>query len=76
MLAIRPYETTHKIVIAKVPVLDGWNGARKFANSSEFKTASISKTDYNEFGGEYFIEHKCSNYYFPTPAAIVVEPTD
>jgi actin-related protein 5 len=68
---IRPFQSTFKVKIAKDPSLDAWNGARKFAsNASNLQNHLFTRSDYEEFGGEYVKEFHASNRYFPTPAAV------
>ncbi|XP_063708449.1 actin-related protein 5 [Culicoides brevitarsis] len=70
LLEMRPFETSHKITFAKSASMDGWYGAREFANNSkELKKALLTKAEYEEKGGEYFKEFFCSNQYFSTPIA-------
>lgn len=68
---MRPFKSTHKVVMARNPSLDAWYGARDFAGSNEFENWCISKEDYYEMGGEYLKEHYASNKYFKSPAPIV-----
>lgn len=75
MMEIRPFQSTYNINLASNPNFDAWQGAKDFANSTEFKNSELTKNDYLEFGGEYLKEHYASNQYFPTPAPIVTEPT-
>uniref|UniRef100_A0A336L8Y8 Actin-related protein 5 n=1 Tax=Culicoides sonorensis TaxID=179676 RepID=A0A336L8Y8_CULSO len=71
LLEMRPFQTSHKITLAKTPSLDAWNGARDFANNSkELKKSLLTRAEYEEKGGEYFKEFFASNQYFPTPIAI------
>ena len=50
------------------PVLDAWNGARKWARSlSSLQTVSVTRQEYEEKGGDYLREHFASNRYVPTP---------
>lgn len=70
MMQIRPFQSAYNIVIAQNVHLNAWHGARDFANSSNFNDYLTTKSDYSEYGGEYFKEHYASNKYFPTPAVI------
>lgn len=68
LMEMRPFESTFSAKIAKDPSLDAWNGARKFAlSSNNMKNFQITKEDYNEKGGEYIKEHFACNSIFPTP---------
>ncbi|KAJ8712337.1 hypothetical protein PYW07_005179 [Mythimna separata] len=71
LLEMRPFQSTHKVVLAKNPSLDAWYGARDFAGSNEFESWCISKEDYYEMGAEYLKEHYASNRYYKSPAPIV-----
>lgn len=68
LMEMRPFESTFAVKIAKDPSLDAWNGARKFAMSSNFQKNQISRSDYDEMGGEYIKEYFAGNTFFPTPA--------
>jgi actin-related protein len=61
------------IFILDDPVLDAWKGARKFAISPDRSRYSITKAEYDEYGGEYLKEHLLSNKYFPSPIQIKQE---
>lgn len=67
---MRPFQSTHKVIVADNPSLDAWYGARDFAAASDFENRCISKEDYYEMGGEYLKEHHASNKYFKSPATI------
>ncbi|XP_062616216.1 actin-related protein 5-like [Saccostrea cucullata] len=67
LLAMRPFQSTFSVSLAKNPILDAWYGARKFALSPLLMTGSITKADYEEKGSEYLKEHCASNRYFQTP---------
>ncbi|CAG4942502.1 unnamed protein product [Parnassius apollo] len=71
LLEMRPFQSTHKVIIAKNPSLDAWYGARDFAGSNEFENWCITKEEYYEMGGEYLKEHHASNKYYKSPAPIV-----
>lgn len=68
---MRPFQSTHKVVMAKNPCLDAWYGARDFAGSNDFENCCISKEEYYEMGAEYLKEHYVSNKYYKSPAPIV-----
>lgn len=76
LMEIRPFQSTHKIFTSSNASLDAWYGARVIANSDNFDDYLITKSDYNEKGGEYLKEHQCSNKYHQTPAPIVVETNE
>ncbi|XP_026726192.1 actin-related protein 5 [Trichoplusia ni] len=71
LLEMRPFQSTHKVVMAKNPCLDAWYGARDFAGSNDFENCCISKEEYYEMGAEYLKEHYVSNKYYKSPAPIV-----
>lgn len=75
MLEMRPFQTPHKITVAKDASLDAWHGAREFTDSEELPKYLITKELYNEMGGDYLAEHSASNEYCPTPAPIVTAET-
>ena len=41
-----------KIVCAADPSLDAWKGMADFAKTEEFKHVSVTKAEYEEWGGE------------------------
>ncbi|KAL0491669.1 actin-related protein [Acrasis kona] len=43
--------------------IDAWCGAAKFANDFDIESISTSRSAYEEMGGEYLVEHACSNMY-------------
>lgn len=68
LLEMRPFQSTFGVKIAKDPLLDSWNGARKFATTAgNLQKYQITREDYNEKGGEYIKEYYASNTYVPTP---------
>ncbi|KAL3872233.1 hypothetical protein ACJMK2_040169 [Sinanodonta woodiana] len=70
LLAIRPFKSVFNVYKAGNPSLDAWLGARKWALSPTFSTSFITRSEYEEKGGEYFKEHTCSNRFFPTPVLV------
>lgn len=73
MTEMRPFQTSHRIVMANVSQFDGWNGARAFADSPNIGNYLISRSEYNEFGGEYLKEHDASNRFVGTPSVITAD---
>ncbi|XP_053610710.1 actin-related protein 5 isoform X3 [Plodia interpunctella] len=71
LLEMRPFQSTHKVVMAQNASLDAWYGARDFAGSNEFESYCITKEEYYEMGGEYLKEHHASNLYYKSPAPII-----
>lgn len=67
---MRPFQSTHKVVMSKNPSLDAWYGARDFAADDNFEKSCITKEEYYELGGEYLKEHRASNKYLKSPAPI------
>lgn len=68
LLEMRPFKTSHKINVGKSPSMEGWYGAREFANNGkELKKVLLTRAEYEEKGGEYFKEFFSSNQYFSTP---------
>ncbi|KAH9949526.1 actin-like ATPase domain-containing protein [Amylocystis lapponica] len=49
---ILPPETPLKIVRAAEPSLDAWKGMAAFAKTDEFTRVSVTKAEYEEWGGE------------------------
>lgn len=70
IMEIRPFQTQFHVNIDTEPSLDAWISAKNFANSANFQDTVTTKSDYHEFGSEYFKENLCSNKYFPTPTVI------
>lgn len=49
-------------------VLDAWNGARQWVlDQDDLRSVSITKSDYEEYGGEYLKEHLASNRFIRSP---------
>lgn len=71
MLEMRPFQTPHKITIARNPTLDAWLGAKDFSISPNFQETCITRATYEEMGAEYLNIHRASNLYSPTPAALL-----
>ncbi|KAF7559073.1 hypothetical protein G7046_g5083 [Stylonectria norvegica] len=61
--ALLPAESPLTVRRAKDPVLDAWKGAAGWAGSPAWKTARISREDYQEKGSEYIKEHDMGNSY-------------
>ncbi|XP_052888766.1 actin-related protein 5 [Anopheles moucheti] len=67
MREMLPFEARFEIEIARDPILDAWNGASKFCLTETFRQSLITRSMYEECGGEYIKEHVNGNVYFPTP---------
>ncbi|XP_051789233.1 actin-related protein 5 [Erpetoichthys calabaricus] len=66
LLAIRPFQSQFQVHLASNPILDGWYGARNWAlQYKDQDTGWISRTEYEEKGGEYLKEHGASNLFVP-----------
>lgn len=64
VLAMRPFESKFNIQLAETPVIDAWKGARKWALVDDnLKKYSITRSEYQEKGGDYLKDHMCSNHY-------------
>jgi len=61
--ALRPFQSHFTVTRAEDCILDAWRGARAFANHVDFQKMSISKSDYEEKGSDYFAKHWCSNIF-------------
>lgn len=67
LVSIRPFQSYSNVQIIANPNLSAWYGARKFVKSAEFKKSLFTKSNYEEYGPEYFKTHIASNLYIPTP---------
>ncbi|KAG2183609.1 hypothetical protein INT43_006617 [Umbelopsis isabellina] len=52
-----------RVKTASNPLEDAWRGAADFAMNEDFSKLSISKADYEEYGGEYIKEHGLGNVF-------------
>ncbi|XP_035892239.1 actin-related protein 5 [Anopheles stephensi] len=73
MREMLPFGARFEIELARDPVLDAWNGASKFCLTETFRQSLITRSTYDECGGEYIKEHVHGNVYFPTPKSSVDE---
>lgn len=55
-----------RVKAASNPMEDAWRGAAEFSMNKEFSKLSISKAEYEEYGGEYIKEHGLGNVFRPT----------
>ena len=60
---MRPFESSFAVKRAQDPTLDAWKGAAKFAGSAP-ASAFVTRSQYQEFGADYFAEHHSSNKRF------------
>ncbi|XP_050439338.1 actin-related protein 5 [Adelges cooleyi] len=67
---MRPIGSQINVYLAQNPSLDGWFGAKMFANRKDIDKYLFTPKMYEEMGGDYFIEHFCSNMYCPLPEAV------
>lgn len=73
LVSIRPFKSFSKVHIIANPSLSAWYGAKKFTKNSEFKKSLFTKSNYEEYGAEYFKTHIASNLYIPTPKGHAVD---
>lgn len=60
------FQSTFATKLANDPTLDAWNGARKFASTaSNLHNFAVTRSDYDEKGGDFIKEYFASNSYFP-----------
>jgi actin-related protein 5 len=52
-----------RVKTASNPMEDAWRGAAEFSMNDEFSKLSISKAEYEEYGGEYIKEHGLGNVF-------------
>ncbi|MBN3278507.1 ARP5 protein, partial [Polyodon spathula] len=82
LLAIRPFQSHFQVSMASSPVLDAWYGARDWALLYiDREEGWITRSDYEEKGGEYLKEHCASNTFAkqtpkaPDPAPAPIAPS-
>ncbi|RDD44462.1 Actin-related protein 5 [Trichoplax sp. H2] len=65
---IRPFRSDFKIAFADDMMSDVWYGAKQWLlDQDDLQSVSITRSDYEEKGGEYLKEHVASNRYIPSP---------
>lgn len=67
---MRPLNSNINVDLANSPLVDSWFGAKEFANNKDFHKYLLTPETYAELGGDYFIEHSCSNMYCRLPEAV------
>lgn len=55
-----------RVKTASNPTEDAWRGAAEFSMNQDFSKLSISKAEYEEYGGEYIKEHGLGNVFRPS----------
>ncbi|KAL6860189.1 Nuclear actin-protein involved in chromatin remodeling [Amphichorda felina] len=63
LTALLPAGSPLNVRRAKDPLLDAWKGAAQWAGSSAWKTAKISREEYQEKGADYIKEHDMGNAF-------------
>ena len=58
---IRPSDSTFNIFQEQNSILDSWKGASIFSKQDNFNDFCIQKSEYEEYGSEYFKSHQFSN---------------
>lgn len=67
MLEMRPFQSTFNITIANDPSMSAWLGAKKFASNNEnLQNYQITRSEYDEKGGEIIKDFYASNIYYQT----------
>uniref|UniRef100_A0A1A9WW28 Actin-related protein 5 n=1 Tax=Glossina brevipalpis TaxID=37001 RepID=A0A1A9WW28_9MUSC len=61
---MRPFKSTFCVKESQNPSLDGWFGARNFANLNDCTKYFATKMEYEENGSEYFKEYSLGNRYY------------
>lgn len=60
---MRPFQSPFSVQRATDPTLDAWKGASKFALSAP-ESAFFTRSQFHEYGPDYFAEHHSSNKRF------------
>ncbi|KAI7871446.1 hypothetical protein BDF14DRAFT_1760896 [Spinellus fusiger] len=63
MRSIFPSGTSVKAKHAKNSLLDAWKGAAMVSLDDQFKKLSVTRKEYEEYGGEYIKEHGLGNVF-------------
>ncbi|CAG9768845.1 unnamed protein product [Ceutorhynchus assimilis] len=69
LVSIRPFKSKVNVSIMDDCGLSSWYGGRNFSRIDEFTNSLVTKQMYQEFGAEYFQEHKSSNPYYQVPTS-------
>ncbi|XP_069682790.1 actin-related protein 5 isoform X1 [Periplaneta americana] len=70
LLEMRPFKSTFNVTIANNTTLDAWYGAQTFSSSPDLNQYLVTRSEYEERGGEYLKEHYASNKYYPSPTPL------
>jgi actin-related protein len=65
-MAMRPFGSSFNIRLSDDPSLSAWHGARQLALDKDWiESNCISKSYFEECGGDYLSSHISSNPYWP-----------
>lgn len=67
--AVRPFKSEIGVTLAEDPVYGSWKGACDWLKTDNCRKTAITKSMYDELGGEYLLEHPISNKFYATPSA-------
>jgi actin-related protein 5 len=59
--AVLPTDSLMRVRRAVDPLLDAWRGAAQWSKESSFKSALVTREEYQEKGSDYFKEHALGN---------------
>ena len=62
-----------QVRLASDPINDAWRGAARMAAHASFGNVCVTYADWQEMGPHYLAEHRASNRYIPTPAALATD---
>eukprot|EP00057_Strongylocentrotus_purpuratus_P007614 XP_011662088.1 PREDICTED: actin-related protein 5 [Strongylocentrotus purpuratus] len=65
--AMRPFQSLFNVKRAGNPSLDAWCGAAKWALDTTNLSSFITRSEYEEKGGDYLKEHPASNRFLASP---------
>lgn len=61
--SILPVGTPLQIKRAKDPLLDAWRGAAMIAQDRNYTGLTVTRKEYEEYGGDYIKEHGLGNLF-------------
>ncbi|XP_016977986.1 actin-related protein 5 [Drosophila rhopaloa] len=67
LLEMRPFQSKFSIYESDEPSLSAWLGACVHAEEPNFGHSLTTRQDHQEYGSEFFREHRASNLFYPTP---------